>query len=91
MLMFVRPGRGTILILRWIMGLTFLGSLFGLFEHLEHNIGFALEIQPNAALPDIFFEALGGANPLLAPGMLAVAAMIALAATYYHPALAGER
>jgi hypothetical protein len=34
---------------------------------------------------------LGGENPLLAPGILAVAAMLALAATYYHPALSDEQ
>jgi hypothetical protein len=61
--------------------------LFGIFEHIEHNFGFALEIQPNATAPDVFWAALGGANPLLAPGILAFAALLALAASYYHPLL----
>ncbi|MEZ4713815.1 MAG: hypothetical protein R3A44_41890 [Caldilineaceae bacterium] len=80
-----QPTPRTIRVLRWIMGITFAGSLFGVFEHVEHNIGFALEIQPNATVGQVFFKALGGANPLLAPGMLALAAMLAIAATYYHP------
>jgi hypothetical protein len=83
----IRPRRGTLRLMRWIVGITFVGSLFGIFEHIEHNFGFALEIQPNAAVSEIFWEALGGANPLLAPGILALMALLALAASYYHPAL----
>lgn len=83
----LRPQRRIIRLLRWVMGVTFAGSLFGVYEHIEHNIGFAMEIRPNATMGDVFFDALGGANPLLAPGMLALAAMIAIAATYYHPLL----
>lgn len=81
------PGRFTIFALRGVMGLALLGSLFGMFEHIEHNLAFALEIRPNATVSDVFFEALRGANPLLAPGILALAALLALAATYYHPTL----
>lgn len=56
-------------------------------EHIEHNLAFELEIRPNATTGDVFFEALSGANPLLAPGILGLAAIVALAATYYHPQL----
>ena len=83
----VRPTRGTLRLMRWIVGITLVGSLFGIFEHVEHNFGFALEIQPNATVSDVFWDALGGANPLLAPGILAFSALLALAASYYHPAL----
>ena len=83
----ISPARSTIWGLRGAMGLAFLGSLFGMFEHIEHNLAFALEIRPNATVSDVFFEALRGANPLLAPGILALAALLALAATYYHPIL----
>ncbi|MCA9955284.1 MAG: hypothetical protein H6657_09740 [Ardenticatenaceae bacterium] len=81
------PNRKTIWALRGVMGLTALGSFLGMYEHLAHNIEFALEIRPNAVVSDVFFEALRGANPLLAPGILALGALLALAATYYHPAL----
>jgi hypothetical protein len=64
-----------------------LGSLLGVYEHIEGNIGLLLEVTPNATTAKIISEALGGANPLLAPGMLALAAVLAVAATYYHPAL----
>jgi hypothetical protein len=56
-------------------------GLLGIYEHLENNFKFALEIRPNAVLSNVFWESLSGANPLLAPGILA------LAATYYQPEL----
>lgn len=83
----VRPQRRTIWSLRGVMIVVVLGSLFGIYEHVEHNLEFALEIRPNAVASDVWLQALDGANPLLAPGMLAVAALLAMAATYYHPAL----
>ena len=83
----LRPQRRTVLWLRWVMAITFVGSLFGVFEHIENNIAFALELRPNAAVSDVFLGALGGANPLLAPGILAFTSVLALAATYYHPVL----
>jgi hypothetical protein len=83
----INPQPGRLRLLRWITTVTLAGSLFGVFEHLEHNIEFALEIRPNAAVGDVFLEALAGGNPLLAPGILAFMAVLALAATYYHPAL----
>lgn len=67
----VCPQRAMILALRGVMGLVTLGSFFGMFEHIEHNLEFALEIRPNAVASDVFVEALGGPNPLLAPGILA--------------------
>ena len=83
----IRPQRITILALRGVMVLVALGSFLGIYEHIENNLSFALEIRPNAAVSDVFLEALGGASPLLAPGILALGALLALAATYYHPAL----
>jgi hypothetical protein len=81
----LRPKRFALVALRVVMGVLILGSLFGIYEHVEHNLDFALEIQPNAAYNTLVLKALGGANPLLAPGMLALAGMLALMATYYHP------
>ncbi len=83
----LRPRRGTLVALRLIMGLLAAGSVFGVYEHIENNLAFELEIRPGAGLGDVWFEALKGASPLLAPGILALAAILAIAATYYHPAL----
>ena len=83
----LRPDRQTLLVLRGVMVVTILGSLFGIYEHISNNIAFRLEIRPNADAADLLAAGLGGANPLLAPGILALAAVLALAATYQHPAL----
>ncbi|MCB9136910.1 MAG: hypothetical protein H6642_01025 [Caldilineaceae bacterium] len=82
-----KPTGAAVKTLRWVSLLLLVGSLFGGYEHLEGNIEFAREIQPNAQLADIFFEALKGADPLLAPGILGLTAILAFAATYHHPAL----
>lgn len=87
LLVLFRPRRTTLLGLRVCMGLVVCGSLFGIYEHFANNIAFQREIKPNAPLTDVLMSAVAGGNPLLAPGMLAVAAVLALAATYYHPAL----
>ncbi len=82
-----RPHRTTVLGLRVCMGLVALGSLFGIYQHVVNNFAFEREIDPTALAGDLVLSALGGPNPLLAPGMLAVAAVLALAVTYQHPAL----
>ncbi len=64
-----------------------LGGLTGMSIHMLENFSFERDIRPNAALLDTLVATLKGAAPLLAPGVLVFAAMIALAATYYHPAL----
>ena len=87
LLALLRPRRATLLGLRACMGLVVCGSLFGIYEHLSNNIAFQREIKPNAPMADRLASAVAGANPLLAPGALAVAAALALAASYNHPAL----
>jgi hypothetical protein len=82
-----RPQRRTLLGLRAVMVVVGLGSGLGIFLHVVNNFDFELEIRPNAAAGDVLMDALRGANPLLAPGVLALAATLAIAATYYHPAL----
>jgi hypothetical protein len=81
------PQRKTIWSLRIIMVLVALGGLFGIYEHLAGNRAFALEINQQASGSDLLMSTLTGANPLFAPGILIVTAIVAQAATYYHPAL----
>ena len=71
-----------------VLGLVALSSLFGLYEHIEHNVTFEHEIRPSAGTLEIWGNALFGASPILAPGILALGALLALAALYHHPALA---
>ena len=83
----LRPSRNTIMTLRIVMVIVAAGSLLGMFLHLANNFGFELEMRPNASAGDVVIDALMGVNPLLAPGILALAAVLAIASTYHHPAL----
>jgi hypothetical protein len=83
----LRPQRNVLVALRVSMILIALGSVIGLYEHITNNIEFYVEIHPAATFVEEVTAALGGANPLVAPGILAVGAVLALAATYAHPAL----
>lgn len=82
-----RPRRATVRLLRVSMALVVLGTLLGVYLHVEGNFAFQREIDPNTPAADLWLGAIRGANPLLAPGILSVAAALALAATYRHPAL----
>lgn len=77
-------GRGIVRILRVAMVVVILGSLFGIVMHLIGNLEFEQEIQANAPTATLLWKALQGGNPLLAPGILAVAAILAIAATYRY-------
>lgn len=85
----LKPRRATFQALRVCMLLVVCGSLYGVYSHVENNYEFQREVHPNASASELMWGALAGANPLLAPGILAVAAMLALAAAYRHPALGG--
>lgn len=76
------PGRRAILALRTTMVAVALASLLGVYEHFEGNLEFDRETHPNASQTSLMRAALTGGDPLLAPGALAVAAALALAATY---------
>jgi hypothetical protein len=83
----LRPRRASMLSLRLCMVLVASGGVFGIYEHFESNIGFRREIRPNAPTREIVLASFYGPSPLLAPGILAVAAMLAMAASYHHPSL----
>ncbi|MEZ4321677.1 MAG: hypothetical protein R3F61_29655 [Myxococcota bacterium] len=59
-----------------VAGALALGGGFGIWEHLEHNYGFAAEIAPTASASELVGPALVGANPLLAPGAFLLAAAL---------------
>ncbi len=78
----LRPGRGSIRALRLIMIVVACGSAVGVAQHVSGNLEFGRETQPDAPAVRLLVAALTGAAPLLAPGILAVAASLAVAATY---------
>ena len=78
-----KPEQKTVWAMRFIMIITMIGSLFGMVEHLQGNLEFARELHASMSEMELFLETIQGANPLLAPGMLAVGALIALGASFY--------
>jgi hypothetical protein len=83
----LRPTRAALWTLRGIMPVVGSGSLLGIYEHLISNLEVVWETQPAIAPAEAVWQALHGAAPLLAPGILALAATLALMGTYQHPAL----
>jgi len=83
-LVLVKPARWSILIMRLSMVFIGLAGAIGSFIHLTRNLSFEQEIRPLATLSDTLLAALKGAAPLLAPGVLVFAALVALIATYRY-------
>ncbi len=82
MAVWMRPGRKTVRTLRVIMTVVVIGSGVGVAEHLWGNREFARETRPRASAMTLLLPTLTGVAPLLAPGILAVAAAVAMATTY---------
>ena len=84
LLVFFWPSPGTIQVMRIWMAVVVLGTLLGIYFHIEGNVEFEREVDPQATTSKLILQGLGGGNPLLAPGILAVAALLAAAATYRY-------
>jgi hypothetical protein len=87
LLALARARRAVLVGLRACALLVAAGGLYGVYEHVSNNFAFLKEVSPNASAGEALKGALGGANPLLAPGIMILAAALALAATYRHVAL----
>jgi hypothetical protein len=66
------------------------GGVLGMMLHVQANVGFEQEIRPSAAIGELILPTLKGASPLVAPGVMVFAALLAWAATYAHPVMGGE-
>ncbi len=77
-----RPDRLVIQGLRVLMVVTTAGTLLGIWEHVEGNMGFIQEMHPGTSGWPLIYGALTGRAPLLASGVLAASAIIAIAATF---------
>ncbi len=86
-LAWARPTARTIRWLRVAMLVIAGGSLLGVYFHVSGNMEFAREIHPDASFWTLLRAGLQGRDPLLAPGVLAVAAAVAIAATSTATAL----
>jgi hypothetical protein len=86
-LVYFRPNRTSLTMMRWSMIVIGGCSFIGFYMHLSLNLKFWLEVQPSATTWDLIKAALKGENPALAPGILLLGAVIGLAAIYRHPLL----
>ncbi|SHF48829.1 hypothetical protein SAMN05443144_10970 [Fodinibius roseus] len=82
-----KPNRTLYWGIRWLMGLIALASLYGMYLHFMGNYEFTLEINPSFSATEAIWPAIKGSYPLLAPGILFLGAILALAATYRHPVM----
>ena len=64
-------------------------GLIGLYLHYRGNVEFELEMYPGLSGMELFWEALKGATPSLAPGTMLVLGLLGLLYTFRHPALRG--
>ncbi len=60
-------------------------SLAGVCLHLWGNAAFAREVDPTLSAAGIVWESLAGGNPAVAPGLVALASILAAAATRRSP------
>ncbi len=74
-----------------VMMLVYVASgLIGLYLHYRGNVEFELEMYPGLNGVELFWEALKGATPSLAPGTMLVLGLLGLLYTFRHPALRGS-
>jgi hypothetical protein len=63
-----------------------LSGVVGSIKHVLHNLELELEIRPGSTWVESLPDALQGAAPSLATGILILGALLILGATYDHPA-----
>jgi hypothetical protein len=86
----LRKTPASIWFLRIVMTLMILGSVLGIYLHVSNNMALEREIHPNAPSSQIWRKGFGGANPLLAPGILAISAILMLLASYKYDVVNGS-
>ncbi len=70
-----------------VMLLFIVSGCLGLWFHYKGNVEFELEMYPSLGGFKLFWEALKGATPALAPGTMIQFGLLGLLYTYKHPAL----
>src|SRR3954451_15181024 len=78
----LHPATRVVTLIRVAMLAIAAGSAFGVWEHLAGNADFYKEIHPHATTSTLVKQALTGRDPLMAPGILAVAALLTILVTY---------
>ena len=82
----VRPGPGTIRFLQIVSVACVILGVVGVWLHFSGNVEFELEGSPELRGWPLYWEALRGAVPALAPGALAQLGLLGLLYSHHHPA-----
>ena len=82
----VRPAVAGLRAFQFTMWLFVASGLVGVLLHYQGNVAFELELNPEAAGWELFWESLKGATPSLAPGTMTLLGALGLAYSYRHPA-----
>ena len=83
----VSPSRSTMRVFQTVMLLFLSGGALCLYLHYRGNVEFELQIYPSLRGFALFWEALKGATPALAPAAMAHLGLVGLAYSYHHPVL----
>lgn len=84
--LWLRPGRAALLVTRLAMIALMVVGVVGLYLHYRANVEFELEMRPDLSGWALFSEAIRGAMPALAPGLMGQLGLLGLAYTFRHPA-----
>jgi hypothetical protein len=83
----VRRARGTVRFFQVIMALCVVTGAIGVFLHYRGNVEFEIERDGSLHGFQLFWEAIRGATPALAPGALSQLGLLGLVYTFRHPTL----
>jgi hypothetical protein len=82
-----RRGPRAVRFFQAVMALCVAAGAVGIILHYRGNVEFELERDGSLGGLRLFWEAIRGATPALAPGALSQLGLLGLAYTYRHPAL----
>jgi hypothetical protein len=86
LLVWRRPSPRTVRFFQVVMALCVAAGVVGIVLHYRGNVEFELEHEPLHGWK-LFWEAIRGATPALAPGAMAQLGLLGLVYSYRHPAL----
>ena len=83
----IRPGARMVRFFQGSMALCIAAGALGLYFHYRGNVEFEIERDSSLHGLKLFWEAIRGATPTLAPGALTQLGLLGLIYSYGHPAL----
>jgi hypothetical protein len=86
-----RPSRASVKAFEFVMVVFLASGVLGTIQHFSGNVRDASESNPSLAGTELYFEALMGTTPALAPGAMIQLGLVGLLFTFRHPVLRGEK